>query len=578
MRRTYQNQLAQYQQQLRKEVPADLRTELQQNILEAYIRNEILTQHSTALGYRVSDAQVLKSYEQIPQFQIDGKFSSEAAKRLLEGQGMSLAVFEAEQRRSLQNAQLQNSLAVSAFVTPAEVARTRALEREQREASWMVLPAASFLARSEPDDAAVSAFYEKNKAKYMTPDTVSLRYLELKVDDLAAQVKVTDEALASYYDSVKDRYVEPEKRRGRHILFQVASDADDAAARKKAEEVLAKVTAGGDFAQLAREFSQDAGSAAQGGDLGWAERNFYVGPFADALFSMKEGEVRGPVRTQFGYHIIKLEGIQQGKQKTLQEARPELEAEYRKQEAEKQFGERQEQLADKAFEHLDDIDAVAKEVSLPVQEIPSFTRESGGGPFGKRDEVISAIFGNNEVLAGQNSQPLELSPGDVVVLHVTSRQEPKQKPLDEVRPQIVETLRAEHASAAARQTATDLAAKLRSGAANWAQVATEQKVKAEGPKFVGRTDSAMPVALRMALFAAPRPTAGTTYQSVPLGNGDAALLAFSSVRQDTSAEPAQDQQNRERELTVRIGTNEVLSYTKALRASASVKKNTKIFE
>jgi peptidyl-prolyl cis-trans isomerase D len=578
VRRAYQNQLAQYQQQLRKDVPADLRTELQQNLLEAFIRNEILTQHSTSLGYRVSDAQVLKSYEEIPQFQIDGKFSAEAAKRLLEGQGMSLATFEAEQRRSLQNAQLQNGLAVSAFVTPAEVTRARSLQREQREVSWIVLPASSFLARSEPDDAAVNAFYEKNKAKYMTPDTVSLKYLELKVDDIAAQVKVTDEALASYYDSVKERYVEPEKRRGRHILIQVASDADDAAARKKAEEVLAKVTAGGDFAQLAREFSQDAGSATQGGDLGWVERSFFVGPLSDALFTMKEGEVRGPVRTQFGYHIIRLEGIQQGKQKTLQEARPELEAEYRKQEAEKLFGERQEQLADKAFEHLDDIDAVAKEVSLPVQDVGEFTRENGGGPFGKRDEVIAALFENNEVLAGQNSQPLELSPGDVVVLHVTSRHEPQQKSLADVRAQIVETLRSEQASASARQTATDLAEKLRSGAVSWAQVATEQKVKVEGPKYVGRTDAAMPVGLRMALFAAPRPTAGTTYQSVPLGNGDAALLAFSGVQQDTSVEPAQDQQNRERELTVRIGTNEVLSYTKALRASASVKKNTKIFE
>jgi peptidyl-prolyl cis-trans isomerase D len=578
VRRAYQNQLAQYQQQLGKDVPPEMRTRLQENVLEAYIRNEILTQHTTSLGYRVSDAQLMKSYEEIPQFQIDGKFSPEVAQRLLEAQGVSPAQFEAERRRDLQISQLQNGVALTAFVTPSEIARARALQREQREASWMLIPASTFLAQSQPDDAAINAYYEKNKANFMTPDTVALKYLELKVDDIAQQVKVTDEAVASYYDSVKDRYVEAEKRRGRHILIQVPSDAKDAEARKKAEDILAKVNAGGDFAKLAKEFSQDAGSAAQGGDLGWAERSYFVGPFADALFSMKPGEVRGPVRTQFGYHIIRLDEIKEAKQKTLQEARAEVEAEYRKQEAEKQFGERQEQLADKAFEHLDDIDAVAKEMSLPVHEIAEFTRTSGGAPFGNRAELIAAVFDSADVLNGQNSRPVELAPGDVVVLHVTSRHEPQQKPLADVRAQIVELLRAEQASATAKQTATDLAARLASGSTTWSQAASEHKLEVEGPKYVSRTDSTMPTELRTALFTAARPESGTRYQSVPMGNGDAALLAFSGVRQDTTPEPAEDQRNRERELSVRLGTGEVVSYTMALRAAANVTRNTKIFE
>ncbi len=579
VRRAYQNQLAQYQQQLRKDVPPEMRSEIQENLLEAFVRNELMMQHATRLGYRVSDQQVMKSYEEIPQFQVDGKFSQEVAVRLLQAQGISPAAFEADQRRTLQISQLQNGLAVSAFVTPAELARTRALEREQREASWMVIHAADLLAESAPDEAAINAYYEKNKSKFMTPDTVALKYIELKVADIAAQVKVTDEALATYYESVKDRYVEPERRRGRHILVQVSGDAEDAAARKKAEDILAKVNAGGDFAKLARELSQDAGSAAQGGDLGWAERSFFVGPFADALFGMKPGEVRGPVRTQFGYHIIRLDEVQPAKQKMLQDVHGELEAEYRKQEAEKLFGERQEQLADKSFEHIDDIDAVAKEVSLPVQEVAEFTRE-GGGPLGRRDELIAAIFDNNDVLNGQNSQPVELGPGDVVVLHVMSRREPQQKPLADVRAQIIEQLRQEGASSSARRVAAELAEKLRAGAMTWNEVATARKLKAEGPTYLGRTDTTLPIELRNALFAtpAPAPGSGARYESVPLGNGDAALLAFSGMRQDTSAEAAQDQQNRERGLNARVGTREVTGYMQALRADAKVTKNTKIFE
>jgi peptidyl-prolyl cis-trans isomerase D len=577
VRRAYQNQLAQYQQQLKRDVPIEMRSEVQENLLEAFVRNEIMMQHATQLGYRVSDQQVMKSFQEIPQFQVDGKFSQEAAVRLLQAQGISPAAFEADQRRNLQISQLQNGLAISAFVTPAELTRARALEREQREASWMLLRAADFLAQSSPDDAAVNAYYEKNKSKFMTPDTVALKYLELKVDDLAAQVKVSDEALASYYESVKDRYVEAERRRGRHILVQVGSDAEDSAARKKAEDILAKVNSGGDFAKLARELSQDAGSAAQGGDLGWAERSFFVGPFADALFSMKPGEVRGPVRTQFGYHIIRLDEIQPAKQKALQDVRGELEAEYRKQEAEKVFGERQEQLADKSFEHIDDIDAVGKEVSLPVQEIAEFTRQ-GGGPLGRRDEVIAAIFDNNDVLNGQNSQPVELSPGDVVVLHVVSRREPAQRPLADVRAQIVEQLRQEGASSSTRRVAAELAEKLRSGTMSWSQVAAERKLKPEGPTYLSRTDATLPIELRNALFAAPRPESGTRYQSVPLGDGDAALLAFSGVRQDSSVEVAQDQQNRERGMNARVGMREVTGYMQALRAESKVTKNSKIFE
>ena len=267
---------------------------------------------------------------------------------------------------------------------------------------------------------------------------------------------------------------------------------------------------------------------------------------------MKPGEVRGPVRTQFGYHIIRLDETQSAKQKALEDVRGGLEAEYRKQEAEKVFGERQEQLADKAFEHLDDIDAVAKEVSLPVQEIAEFTRE-GGGPLGRRDEVIAAIFDNNDVLNGQNSQPLELSPGDVVVVHVVSRREPTQKPLADVRAQIVEQLRQEGASSSARRLAAELAEKLRAGATSWSQVATEHKLKTEGPKYVNRSEATLPIEVRNALFAALKPDSGPRYQSVPLGNGDAALLAFSGVRQDASAEAAQDQQNRERGMNARVG-------------------------
>jgi peptidyl-prolyl cis-trans isomerase D len=578
--RVYQTQLASRQQMFRGEVPADMRAEMQEQVLEGFVQREILEQHSKALGYRVSDEQVMKAYEQVPSFQVDGKFSHEAATRLLLSQGISPAAFEADQRKELQVLQVQNGLVASAFTTPYELDRARLLEREQREVSWLEVPAARFAAEITPDDAAIQAYYDKNKDRYMTPDTLTLQYVELKVDDLATKVAVTEDALRTYYDSVKDRYVEAEKRRGRHILIQVQNDSEDAAAKKKAEDLLAKVNSGADFAKLARESSQDAGSAAQGGDLGWAERSFFVGPFADALFNMKPGEVRGPVRTQFGYHIIRLEEINAGKQKSFEEARGELEVEYRRQEAEKLFGEQQDKLADKAFEQHDSLDTVGKDLGLPVLEATGFTRTEGGAPFGAQQPVIDAAF-SEDVLNGANSQPIEIEPGDVVVLRVASRAEPQLKPLDQVRAQVVEAIKKDQADEVLVKRTREVAEQLASGAMTWDQARTELKAQAHGPQWIGRTQAEIPIELKNAVFAASKPaTASTdkTYKAVGLGTGDFIVFALSGTRVDTAVETAEQRQARSNQTLRRVAGGEVMGYMTDLRQRADVDKNPKAFE
>jgi peptidyl-prolyl cis-trans isomerase D len=407
---------------------------------------------------------------------------------------------------------------------------------------------------------------------------VTLKYVELKVDDIAAKVPVTEEALRTYYDSVKERYVEAEKRRGRHILIQVQDDKADAVARQKAEEVLAKVNAGGDFAKLAKEFSQDAGSAAQGGDLGWAERSYFVGPFADALFDMKPGEVRGPVRTQFGYHIIRLEEVNAGKQKSFEEARAELEGEYRRQEAEKQFGEQQEKLADKAFESPDNLDAVSKELGLPVLEVAGFTRTEGGGPFGAQPAIIDAAF-SDQVLNGENSQPVELEPGDVVVLRVASRTEPQLKPLAQVREQIVEAIKKDRADEQLDARTRELAEQLAVASTTWEQARTELKAQAHGPIWASRTEADLPIEVRNALFAMPKPASGQkTYKAVGLGTGDFALVALSGTRAGTVSESGEQRQMRTNQALRRVASGEVMGYMTELRKRADVDKNPKAFE
>ena len=257
-------------------MPPEIRSRLQQEVVDQFVNTALITQQVKAQGYVVSDRDVVEAIQRYPGFQVDGKFNRDAYYSLLRARGYSPEKFEAEERLRLRGEMLQGGLMVSTFATAKETARSTALRGETRELSYAVLPAAKFLPPAPPDARALDAYYQAHLADYKTPETVTLSYVELKVADGAAAVTVDEASLRAYYDGVKERYTEPEKRRAEHVLIQ--SGTDDAAARKQAEAVLAEaLKPGADFEALAKKFSQDAGSAAQGGDLGWAEKSFFVG-------------------------------------------------------------------------------------------------------------------------------------------------------------------------------------------------------------------------------------------------------------------------------------------------------------
>ncbi len=573
----YQNQVNQYQQMMRGELPEEVRKGLQQQILDAVVRRELVLQHANHLGYRVREQDITRSIEQEEAFQVDGKFNEEVATRMLGAQGISTVAYRENLRQELQGAQLQAAIAASAFVTPDELERARRLEEQEREIAWTVIDPRALTDVAAPDEAAIAAYYKAHKTSYMTPDTVTLKYAELRLEDIAPTIEVNDDALRAEYDQVKERYVTAERRRARHILVNMEGK-DEPTARKKADEILAKARASGaDFSKLARELSEDAGSAQQGGDLGWAERSFFVGPFSDALFAMQKDEIRGPVRSEFGYHVIRLDGIEAGHQKTFEEVRGELESEYRTAQAERIFGERQEILAEKAFENPDSLEAAAGELKLQVKSIPDFRREGGAAPFAGNAAVIEAAF-NDSVLAGQNSEPIELDAGNVLVLRSEDRKPPQQKPLAEVREQVVQAVRQQSAEQLARSRGEAALKKLNEGT-SWAAVVAELKMPAQGPKFVKRTDQEVPAGLRQAVFLASKPDNGkAVYQGVAMPEGGYGLLAVTNVRSEAAPSTPEQVQARTRQLAGRMAQTEVASYIAELRRRGEVDLNPKIFE
>src|SRR5690606_8693797 len=351
---------SQLQQMLRDEIPPEFVRSQQVMLLDQFIRQPLLTQRAEEAGYRVSDAALARRVMETPQFQVDGKFSKDRYNALIRSVGMTEAQFEQEIKTELLIGQLQSGVIDSAFVTPTELDRRYALEKQAREVAYALIPAKEFASEVKVTDEQIESFYEQNAAQFMLPEKADVQYVELTREQAEGEVTVTEEALRDYYEQTKDRFESPERRRARHILITTEGGAEDAQGEKKAAELAEQARAGGDFAALAKQNSQDPGSAEQGGDLGWAQRGMFVGPFEEALFTMQPGEIRGPVKTQFGYHIIKLEDVESGGVQSFEEARAELEEEYRAAQAQSAFYDATQRLADLAFSSLTELESVAQ--------------------------------------------------------------------------------------------------------------------------------------------------------------------------------------------------------------------------
>ena len=580
VRQTYQQQLAQIERQSNAPLDDAMRNEIKQRVLEQYVASEALVTRADDLGYRVSDAELLAEMAKVPALQGEGgKFDYAHALAVLNAQGRSPAEIEELFRRDAKLRQLDSALSASSFATPTEMKEFRALTRQQRELAWLTVSAAKYAAGATPDDAAVKAYYDAHKADYMTPETVNLRYVELSLEKLAAKVSVDDAQLKAYYEEQKgktpERFQQAEQRRVRHILLSVNDPKEDAAVKAKAEGILKRAQAGEDFSKLAKEFSQDPGSAPQGGDLGWSERKVFVGPFADAAFGMKVDEIRGPVKTQFGYHILKLDGIQPPAVKTFEEAKAELETEYKRNEAERLFNNAQDSLADAALQNATDIDVVAKKAGLTVQDVPNFSRSDGGGTLGKVPAVIDAAF-SQDVLDGRLSSIVEVEKGRGVVLRATDHKLPVQKPLEAVRTDVIDAWKRQRGVELASAAAADAVKRLNAGE-SWDAVAKSLGAAVQAPKFVTRSDQDVPMEVRVTGFSAPKPAQKPIYETLSLGDGDAAVLAFSAVREDPKAATIPDVDLR-RQYAAQIASGEAQSYAAAARADAKITLNPKAID
>jgi peptidyl-prolyl cis-trans isomerase D len=580
VQRAWQQRLSQMQQMLQGEVPPDLLKAQQSAMLNQFVQQTLLAQRARDFGYQVTDESLVERIREIPQFQADGKFSTERYNGMLAQAGYSTTQFESELKTELLITQVQNAVVDSSFVVPYELERRYLLDKQERELDYALIAASSFADQVSVTDEQIQAWYDSHKSDYMSTETVDLVYLEYTRAMAEAKLQVDEQALKDYFETVKDRFESQERRRGRHILITAEDGLDEAAAEKKAAELTAQAKAGANFEELAKKNSKDSGSAQQGGDLGMAQRGMFVGPFEDALFAMTVGEIRGPIKTQFGYHVLKLEEVEAGHLRSFEEARAEIEAEYRKDRAQAIFTDESQKLDEQSFAALTELEPVAKALDLPLQRVEGFTRE-GGGPFGDDPEVIKAAFSEDVLERGQNSPIIPVGEDRAVVLRVANHKPAEPRPLAEVRDQIKQQLHTQAIRDAAAKQGADAVARLQKGEP-WSAVASELKLTPAGKRFVTRQDQVVPQAVLRAAFDVPRAQASETkpfVAGVVTDDGNYAVWSLTAVRAPSAqAEPADQRTVRQQQTERQLGNEEFSTYLKEAERTAKIARNEKVFE
>lgn len=533
-RKGYEQRYQQFQAMMGERFRADMfdQGKFREAVLNDMTQESMMRQYVRQQGYRAGDASLLKYLSAIPAFQKDGQFSTEAYKAALSRQGLTPQHFEAQLRDSLETDQLREAVVDTAFVTDADVEQAYRVANEERGLSYAVLDTAKYLSQVTVTDEQIKSRYETEKSKFMAPERIKLAYVELSMDALAKADAPTADVLKVIYNAEKDsRFSTPEERKASHIL--VAFGADKAAAKKKVEEYAAKLKSGSNFADLAKQVSDDTGSKAQGGDLGWIKRGGMMSEqFEKPLYALgKVGDVTEPVQTQYGWHLIRLDEIKAAKIRPFEDAavQTELADLYRQRELQKRFQEQTEKLEQLAFENPASLDAVTKALNLQVQTTEWITRAGGPG-IAANDAVKQAAFSREVVGDGDNSKPLTIAPGKVVVIRKAEYEAPRQKPLTEVIDAVRGSLQQEAATAKAATEATQMAAAARAGQPA-AALATARGLTLKNAGSVRRDNATEDRAIVAALFRLPRPKAGSVGASdIKLSNGDAAVVILTEVK------------------------------------------------
>ena len=543
-------------------------------VLDSLIDTQLQAEYLADRGYRITNEQLSERIGAFPAFQSEGRFDPTRYEMLLQNAGLSAEGFERQQRQQGAVDQLRIGLRETSLVVPAMTDRAIALLMQERVAQFTILELQPFSEAAQISEDAVLEEYEKNKDRYIQPPQMQVDYLALSVDALAAQAMVTAEAEQAFYDGNTDRFTQPGSRSASHILISVAGDAEAAEvakARDKAQGLVNQGRDGGDFASLAREHSDDPGSAGRGGDLGIIRPGTMAPEFEAAVFELNPGEISDPVRTDYGWHVIMLTDLRESVVSPFAEVRNEIRSLLAREWAEGQFMVMAEDFQNMVFEQPGSLDATADFLGLPIQRTDWFSRNAGEG-VASHAAVRDAAFSEEVRVDRLNSEMIEIDSDLLIAVHFADFRDQRQKDLDEVSQEIADNLLAQAALAGQEGAADRMMDQLRAGSP-WAGVLEGAGLPVyDLPQDAEEISDPDDQRVAQAVYAAPVPIAGqAVYGGTRLDAGRYAVYRLAEVVSGNPDEISPEEREQIKSLIgSRVGEELYAGASRALRSAANV--------
>jgi len=574
-REEYTNQLLQFQEVFGDEIPESLEFTIQESATENLIMKTLLNDYVDAQGYRVSPEYVAELITTNPNFQLGEGFNRENYQAILSSQGVSQSKYENDLRIELQINQLRRGLIESSFITPSEFRRFVELQMEERDGQYLLIPSSKFTDQVSLDKEVVSTFYTENITSFMTEEEIDVEFLSIDTEEIAQSIEFSPLDVEQYYKENIERFRSNEERKSSHILISFDDEVIEDAAQEQSKDILVRIKGGESFEELAQEFSDDSGSATNGGDLGWAEPGLFVSEFDQVLYALEIGEISDPVKTQFGYHIIRLDDVKEGRKKEFAEIEEELTEEYSQLLAEDRLYDLAEQLDDLALQAYNELDTVADRLALELNQISAITK-NGSTFLNQQPELIDILFSSSSIEQSENTPVYEFN-NSIVVARVVNHRLPETKSFSEVEDEIVNLLTAQNSIEIANETAAQMLEELSSGK-TLTELSDLYQLELKEFNELKRNDDALPGAVTDAVFATLTNKIDSNHYST-IATGEEVyvfeVLQLNSGKLDNYND--QERDSGKIALAEQLGTYELASLTKELRENAEVEINPNLF-
>ena len=548
---------------------------LQQAALEQLISRTLLEQAVDELGLQASRAQVDETVTGDPNFQVDGQFNESLYRRGVAALGYTAPQYLEEMATLFNLNQLRAAVEETAVLPLWETRLLNGLMNQRRDIAYLPFTVEHFSEGIAAAALEIQTYYDEHQVEFMTEDTVDVAYLELTWQMLRddPSIEIDDDMLRAEYEADKANAGSEEQRSSSHILLQVTDERSEEQAVQQLDEFRERILSGESFADLAREYSEDPGSAASGGELGSVGEGIFDPEFERVLWRLEEnGELSAPVKTQFGYHLIRLDGIDIQPYPSFAEQAAGIGERLRENAARELFQERLRELDNLAFELNDALDEIAETLGLEQIRAEGVTRASGAGIFNNA-EMREALFEVDVLLDGNNSPAVEYGDGQAAVVRVLEHYPPALKPFEDVRQSIDELLVERAARTALLAARSEAGQRIRDGA-SVTEVADAHGLAWETFELVSRGDGAVPEDVLAAAFALPRPEdGGRSIGEAGLGEeGEALVTVTRVVDGDLAALSDSDLDTMQIYFATRDGRLEFAALQQALNADAEIER------